>query len=252
MDKTIIWIDDSQNDMEAVATGAFVEFWRAGIQNKTLFLGDFDGPVDKADYENDIHYIFNDEYEESVNANDEYSKSENNKICDIQKTIFSDNTPIQLVKKLPDDSNDKYDIIKSLIETWKENPPKIEDWKSQNDLGPNFSVNCVFDEIENADVLYALDLVLLKGDEVKLNCDIDSCIPILSLELYHYITQKLKKECILYSQFTYLNRLQNNWKYLYKERYGVNMENIDIIGRTALNCGSIDTEIINKIKKMFE
>lgn len=252
MEKIIIWIDDSQNDMEGVANGAFIELWKAGIQNKTLFFGDFDGPVDELEYDEDIQFIFNDLYEECVNINDEYSKSEYDKICQIKDEAFSYDNTIELVKKIPDDSNDKNSEIESLIKIWKENPPKIDDWKSKKILTAKYNVNCIFDEIKNADVLYALDLVLLKGDENKLNCDIDSRVPVISIELYHYITHELKKKCILYSQFTYLNRLQNNWKELYKQRYGKDNENINIIGRDALNSGSIDTEVINSIKKFFE
>ena len=117
-------------------------------------------------------------------------------------------------------------------------------------LSDSFLVTPFFSLLENInDSAFALDVVLLKDDEKKLNQMSDDCIPILSMELYHYITTTLKAKCVLYSKYTYLHRLQENWKALYKARYNIEVE---MFPRDGLYLGSIDPVIINALKEATE
>lgn len=249
VNKTIVWIDDSQNDMEQVAQEAFVEFWKAGIQNVTLFFGDYDGPVDKAVYTSDLRYIYDYMYNECINNDDEYSKKEYSELFSLHNCTNNTDKENLLVIQLPEDSKTQHERIYALIELWKKDPPSLNNWVSKKPLDAKYSVDCVFECLKDDDVLYALDVVLLEGDFKKLNCDTDSCTPVISIELYHYITQTLKKKCIVYSHFTYLNRLPNSWNYLYNQRYG---DDVDIINREGLYSGSSNSKTINKVKDIFK
>lgn len=248
--KKIIWIDDSQNDMEKVSDGAFIELWKEGILNIVCFFGDSNGFVVKDDFNYDLNCLFTEIHERCIKKDNRYSQNEYENVIDLYNLVYDSKNPIELVKQFPNDSNNELDKIMKLINVWKDNPPSLEEWSSDGELDSKYNVSCFLNEITADDIsLYALDLVLLAGDENKLNCNKEKAIPIISIELYHYITEILNKKCIVYSQYTFLNRLQDNWNYLYKIRYGNDSEdNIKIMGRDGLYQGSISMETICKIK----
>lgn len=256
MMNTIIWIDDRDDDMEQIARGAFCELWQHGIFNKTVFLGDYIKEVSAEDCEaysytiNDILYDLC--RDKGVLANE--VEEDNGEL----KTLFNAYQSNYSVTDMATCINDKRNLeykeqIKSMINSWKkiDSTTKIQN-KESIKSNPDYNVEHFFALIDNpSQFVYALDVVLLEGDEGKLNCDAEDRLPVLSMELYHYITKELKCKCLLYSRYTYLNRLSDNWRELYSILYDVN-DNLHILSREELYEGSVNQNIIINLSNCWK
>ncbi len=256
MSKTIIWIDDREDEMEKVAKGAFVELWKEGIISRVAFLGNA-FPDNTCD--DPIFFV----EEEIIGNFQRFKYSCENQVggfAGIDKKIVEevDNELKKHEEKkeylafcIPNNNQPelKERISKTLTSWEKKKSISLENWNNkQYNLEEIYSVKSIFDSIENPqNFVYALDIILLKNDDDKLSCDIEKAEPILSLELYHYIREELKAPCLLYTRYSYLNRLRDNWISLYSQRYS-DIEIDSIVSRENLNLGSIDDSTINKLK----
>lgn len=255
--KTLIWIDDRDDKMEQVANGAFMYLWKEGIMNFTVFFGDGFRKISDTDvefYNINIKNLFSDFYARCIDPKNHESINEFKELDDLYKQLEpNDNIP-KFTIRLPDDAENHGEKIQKLIDLWKNNPPSLEEWEKKKTLEDEYSVECIFDAINDYDkVSYALDLVLLEDDLGKLNCNQEKCKPVISMELYRFITEELKRNCAIYSQYTSLNKLQNNWKYLYsKHNDKKKVEDINIIVRDGLYKGSINNEAIQELKNLFK
>lgn len=255
--KTLIWIDDRADDMEQIVRGAFCELWKEKIFSKTVFLGDFIQEVSEEDcsvYGYTVREILFDLCRDYGVIDPSRYKEDNSNLKDIYdkcKTLFDSKEFSTCIYDKKDEEFVKK--IHLMIQNWKAVKSTQDVWddnfvQTKNDLKPDD----FFKLIENPEkFVYALDIVLLKGDESKLNCDINDSAPILSIELYHYITQELKCKCLLYSRYTNRNRLANNWKELYLKRHKKECD-LEILSRDGLFDGSIDRSYIEMIKNLFE
>lgn len=263
--KRMIWIDDREDDMKKIISGTFPELWKEGINSQIIFFGD--SYPRSANFTSkyfsrflvDSFFDFYDACTEKEGMLRDSNKNPVKKMYDsFSSKKFNSN---QLVKCIPDDIDNSNEII-SLMDAWKNlgndeaNTKEFlrvwDDEKSQ--LPEEYKTDLIFKLISPPQqCAFALDVVLLKGDEEKLNCKTEESIPIISMELYHYITVVLGCECLLYSRYTYSNRLQKNWSYLYKKRYNSsNQESIDIRSRDGLHHGVQNNETINAIKSKFK
>ncbi len=256
-DKTLIWIDDRDDKMEQVANGAFMHLWKEGIMNFTVFFGDCFGNISDTNvefYNINVKNLFSDFYRHCINPDNQESINEFKDLYDLYEQLKPDESIPKFTLRLPNDGKEHREKIQKLIDLWKNDPPSLKEWINKKALADKYSVECIFNAISDYDkVSYALDLVLLEGDLDKLNCNQEDCKPVISMELYRFITKTLKRKCVIYSQYTSLNKLQNNWKYLYSKHYDdTRIEDIDIIVRDGLYKGSINEEAIKKIKRLFK
>lgn len=254
--KTLIWIDDRCDDMEQIARGAFMKLWEYGIYSKTVFFGDYYRKVSKSEFEiykQTVNDLFFELYDLRC---DPVAQEENSELVKLYNDYFKDDNINNLALCIP--SNDNKELrkeIDSLIKEWKSLIHDNNVWVPDNkEIDQDYQVDSIFKSIENAEnFVYALDVVLLKGDFKKLNCSYEKSVPVISMELYHFITKKLNAPCVLYSRYTYLNRLENNWKKLYYERYSDDkINNIDIKSREGLNFGALNKQTLEFIKNLVE
>lgn len=253
-EKTIIWIDDSFKDMEKAARGAFCELWKRGILNITVFFGDYSKltEYEAKNYRDITDFCFKRLYKNCIDENNPNSIENFKELYNLKKRIVDNDLLNKQVIHLPNDSITKKSEIQNIIKSWNDDPPKMDNWINNNYYSEKYNVKFLFDEInESKEMCYALDLVLLKSDEAKLNCAEDSCEPVISMELYHYITEVLNAKCFLFSRFTYLNRLQRNWLDLYKKRYN-NSDNIKIYERSGFAKDCMNYETIGDLIKLFD
>lgn len=264
---TIIWIDDRSDDMEQIARGTFCALWKSGIFNKTVFLGDYVQEVSGEDckaYSYLINDLLYEMFQSECENEDEDNEDENNVALRKLYTNYKENYDVfDMATCINDEKNcvNKEQIV-SMINHWKRLDSTTDIFeKDSKKLADDYKVDCFFQLINNpSQFVYALDIVLLKGDEEKLNCDTECSLPVLSMELYHYITKELKCKCLLYSRYTYLNRLANNWKKIYLSTYltdNGNQENhkecdLNILPRDELYEGSVKKSVIQNLKDMFE
>lgn len=253
--KILIWLDDSSNRMEQIARQTFSELWQVGIFNKTVFFGDYVQKVKGKNLKayqlivNDLFYhlcqskgiISEDNTTPFLELSALYTDYQNNgSLEDIAISLHSEGVPEDVQEK-----------IDALTTSWKQLANTKEIWgKTFKETEEKYDVSCIFETV--ADVkhfAYALDLILLDGDEDKLNCAEEKSVPIISMELYRYITTNLQAKCVLYSSDTCLNRLTNNWKMLYQKRYGKTQ--LDIIQRSLLHRGSLDNATLETFKNLF-
>ncbi len=254
---TIVWIDDREDEMEKVARGAFVELWKEGILSRVAFLGNAfpdcicDDPICFADEEiignfKRYKYCCENQLGGTAIVNEAILKEVDDELSNLDKNYLAFCIPNDNV------TSDLQNKINVILESWeKRNSILSENWcNRQYRLEELYSVKNIFASIENpGDFAYALDIILLKNDEDKLNCDIKLAEPILSMELYHYITKELGAPCLLYTKYSYLNRLRDNWISLYSKRYN-DIEGDSIVSRENLNLGSIDNSTIVKLKEL--
>ena len=266
-DKFLIWIDDSADDMEPLLYGIIPKLWENNIVSKTVFLGDatrIPSDVTLKIYEQKIYNVFNN-FLKSINENTTIlSSDESNYIKELQEKYFSKYTHGDFAMQVSDDSTNEIAAWKNL--NTDEKNAFIEKYKSDNDYKNKYTVESILNVIDNTllpkksadenksyEVVYALDLVLLEKDEEKMNCISDQAIPIISMELYNYITKTLNKKCIIYTKYTFLNRVQNNWKNLYSKIYNDSeICRVEIKSREGLQFGSLNKHTIDCFKSMFE
>ena len=94
--KKIIWIDDSQNGMEKVSEGAFIELWKKGILNIVCFFGDSNGVVVKDDFNNDLNFLLTETYNRCVNKGSEYSQKQYDDFENLYKLVNGSKNSIEL------------------------------------------------------------------------------------------------------------------------------------------------------------
>lgn len=250
-DSVIFWIDDRDDDMEQIVEGMFCELWKRGISNKTLFFGDAVREVDDerlSEYRGRVA----DEFQNLFVLYDgdiENMEPDEKKICSNLRAISE--------KDLADDHIDSLanwlplneDKIADVVKKWKIGIDK-ETWESEKELSQSYNLEELWKRLApKINGTVALDVVLLEGDERKLNCKEDDACPVISMEFYYHITKKLGHQCVLYSKYTSLNRLQNNWKKLYKARYGDLQKELKIYSRRALYKGQINWAVLSEILK---
>lgn len=261
-DKFLLWIDDGNEDMEQVARGAFIELWKEGIYNKTIFFGDFKKRTTKQELEifkNTVISLFLRLYRTCNNSSIEYVSKNNAQLQTLFDEYFNPKYDEQNKKEIADcipsdDENEFSDSIISLINSWKElDSREILRNSEKTETNAIYCVDKIFDIITTPEKYsYAIDVVLLEDDERKLNCENGKSLPVISMELYHYITKRLNSPCLLYSRYTYLNRLQDNWKDLYANLYNEKLSSINIISRDDLYHGSLNESTIRCFKNLFQ
>lgn len=255
--KTLIWIDDRDDKMEQVAYGTFPYLWKEGILNLTAFFGDNNGEISASNvmnYKKTVKNLFIKLYDRYIDPNNEESVNEYHKLFKLYNEIKPDFYFSKLAINLSNNNETNKEKICFMTNLWKTDSSLYDKWIIDKPLEEKYSVECLLQTIDNYnEVSYALDLVLLEGDLSKLNCNQEDSEPVISMELYHYITKKLNRKCMIYSQYTYLDRLQNNWKYLYTQRYkDTKIEDINIVRREGLYKGSIKEETINELINLFD
>lgn len=96
------------------------------------------------------------------------------------------------------------------------------------------------------DYVYMIDVKLMLQDVEKIDCEQQDCKPIISMELFNFIKNELKQDYIIYSRYTYLNRVNDNWNYVYEKTYTDNHK-VEILDRTGFIYGSIDKSYVKKL-----
>ena len=245
----LVWIDDSYVGMKNVVRGTFPLLWREGIISRVVFLGDFDDRAPQINPE---------EFRRFVSA----CFSDFNIACQ-RESVDTPKVDPTVLSTINDDIADNREALgKSLlykaqnesstllaINEWKSLTESTEwDKKDENGkpvaLKQELSIASIISGMSIPDnAVCALDIVLLKGDEDKLNCNAANCKPIISMEIYHEIVKNHK--CLLYSRYTSEQQLRDNWKMLYTKRYGAEPE--EIRPREGLYKGSINKATLKMI-----
>jgi len=261
MSKVLVWIDDKNDDMEAVARGAFIKLWKKGVFSRTVFFGDFHEKTSKDNllcFKDTVIDLFNSVLIEDNNVYEERFINNNSHLTELKETWFDseslkDNDDVIAVCIPDEDESECGKRINDIISRWK-GIRSVDEILGGEDgkVSKEYSVKTIFEEIENpGKYVYALDLVLLKGDEEKLNRETNEALPVVSMDLYHYITNVIKAPCVLYSRYTYLNQLQYNWKTLYKMIYNEDF-NDNILDRRFLQHGSCDNATLGLLVDLFK
>lgn len=250
--KDLIWIDDRNDDMEQVVKGMFCRLWGKGIFNRTLFFGDAIQEVD----DNLMHvfqYTVVSEFYWLWRQYGDPASGQTGGLQAIKERLESGNQEeilSALVSRIPFTE----DNIRRTVTAWKQGIDKAT-WLGKGNLPEALDIAPILNHITadgDGTTAFALDVILLEGDGKKLNCEADYAKPIISMELYHYITEILHAKCTLYSRYTYLNMLQRNWVYLYTARYGDDSKQVTIHPRRGLYEGQIDPDLQNEFVGYFK
>lgn len=249
MAKKLIWIDDRMDDMMKVAQGMFHLLWTQGIFNKTFFFGDAFQEV-LAESVGGYQYLVATEFLKLRRREDILGTAAANHLNEIYNHFFTNSrseTLSALATRVPLENT----TVHAVVEAWKASD-NATTWESRQPLPDHFDVAPIFDFIDfDNDTAFALDVILLDGDDQKLNCEKDLAVPIISMELYRYITTTLHAKCTLYSRYTYWNRLQQNWCSLYTARYGESPNPPVIHCRRGLYIGHIQPEVRDELIGLF-
>lgn len=242
--RKLIWVDDRADEMEQILRGAFYDFWDRYVFNQIVFFGDAFGEITGHDverFDSKLKAVFSQYLKSRRIWTDDESNS------DEVKDFISQVSNSVCVSSIRNSTHaDHIDKWKKLdMETWRDSS------KSMHDI----YIPSYLDELiqnDNGDqIVFALDLVLLEGDLEKLDCDQSLARPILSMEIYHYIKKTLRKECVLYSRYTFRDRFQNNWKHVYSLRYPKESIPEPIIPRVDFHRGAVDMREIERVMRYF-
>lgn len=256
MNKILYWIDDDVNNILDLAKYTFPVLWGLDdsdhIINKVILFGDdlkkgLDSELlnDRRE-RNIIHRLtnyFKTECDRIEQANSEHNLFEEKKY--ITQNIF------RLFAKIPTeitqetDKNKQLELIdltKRIINFWKdtEKLSNDEEYKrNQDDIDKLITEFAI-----PKDAFVAIDLVLLYNDAER----VKKGNKILSMELYHRLSQEKSGRCFIYSRYISDIKLASTWEEIYHKNYDSNAE-VKLYKRKDFNAKEpTGTRLVEKIR----
>lgn len=247
--KQLYWIDDNIQQMLYIIQGAITKFWKLnsideeGIASKVIIFGNACevADIDKISSEEDENKAYIKLFDlflegcmkkDGPNPERPTYKAKRNLI---QK-------PVRFLYKK--ETKDDYEAYKKLKDLWiSENLNKADDEAYQNAAQEAKSLVKRIN-IEK-DSVVGIDIALLFGDLDRLR----EKKRILSMELYHKISEEDNIKCFMYSSEADDDELRENWTEVYAQLYG--SKTIKIYQRSDfMQKGNAD--IVKEVEKMFE
>jgi len=232
----LIWIDDSYTKMEPILKGAFYKLWEKNIFCQIVFWGDEFGEA--TDSEDDVFQRkLKDAFAMYRRTSEGSAKASDREQQDL----------IERVETQRCVSSIRVSDYQTHIEAWKTIEPSV--WVPGADLKSIYTPSYLEALVEETgdEVVFALDLVLLEGDKVRLEKE---DIPILSMELYHYIRHVLNKECVLLTAHAFGRNFPSKWKQVYRHRYTESADSA-IGSREYFHRGTIKMRVLEEMESLF-
>jgi len=238
----LIWIEDMRTRMEHILDGACYKFWEKNIFSRIVFFGDAYGEEKDADIAA-FPYALKSAFALYRASNEGRAKASDQKQQDLIRRIETQ----CCVSAIKISAHQRH------IDAWKKIDCNI--WVPGTDLDPIYTPSYIDALVEEAvdagdEAVFALDLDLLEGDKDRLRGQRGESAPILSMELYHYIRYKLKKECVLLTANVLGDPFPSKWEKIYKHRYAESVD-ITIIPREDFHRGTLDVNGLEKIECLF-